>query len=174
MELEKIYFFTSTIKDWRHLLKEERFRDVVISSLAYLSEKKLINVYGFVIMPNHLHLILEMNNMNGKELPHASFLKFTAHEFKKILQSGAYNVNLNLFRVDCQSREYQFWQRDSLPIELYSRNVIEQKLDYIHGNPLQEHWNLCNDIVDYKYSSAEFYETGKSSFSFLKHYMDRI
>ena len=51
---------------------------------------------------------------------------------------------------------------------------MEQKLSYIHTNPVQPHWNLCSDFVDYYYSSASFYETANSDFTFLKHYMDRI
>lgn len=174
MGIEKIYFFTATIKDWKPLLKEESFKKVIISSLSYLSDKDLIDIFGFVIMPNHIHLIFEMKKMNGKEFPHASFMKYTAHQFKKMLQAKPCNFDLHSFKVNWTSRNYQFWQRDSLPIELYTRKVIEQKLDYIHNNPLQAHWKLCKDIIDYKYSSASFYETDHTSFPFLKHYMDRI
>jgi putative transposase len=52
MELNKIYFYTATIEGWKHLLKQDKFKDIIIDSLKYLSEKELINVYAFVIMPS--------------------------------------------------------------------------------------------------------------------------
>ena len=122
-------------------------------------------------MPNHIHLIFEMKKANGKELPHESLMKYTAHEFRKALLGTS---ELEPFSVNSSTRAYQFWERDSLPIELYSRKVLEQKLTYIHTNPVQPHWNLCKDFVNYPYSSASFYEEGVSDFTFLKHYMDRI
>ena len=103
-------------------------------------------------------------------MPHESFMKFTGHEFKKMLS----NKELESYRVESSSRNYQFWKRGSLPGELYSREVIEQKLDYIHHNPVQGKWNLCEDFVNYKYSSAAYYELGRDDFGFMSHYMDRI
>jgi REP element-mobilizing transposase RayT len=170
MELGKTYFYTSTIVEWKSLLENDIFKDTIIQSLEYRSNKNLINVYGFVIMPNHIHIIIEMLKMNGKEKPIASLMKVTSHQFKKMLT----NDELINFKVDRESRNYQFWQRDPLPIELYSREVIEQKLDYIHNNPIQGKWSLCNDIIDYKYSSATYYELDRNDFGFMKHYIDRI
>ena len=171
MQLEKIYFFTSSIIGWKHLLKNDLFKEVIINSIYYLSDNNYINVYGFVIMPNHIHLIFESRKTNGKEMPHESFMKYTGHEFKRLLSDTS---ELELFRVESPTRLYQFWQRDSLAIELYSRKVMVQKLNYIHANPVQPHWNLCSDFVDYYYSSASFYEKGISDFTFLKHFMDRM
>ena len=65
---------------------------------------------------------------------------------------------------------HQFWQRDPLAIELYTRKVFEQKLNYIHNNPLQERWNLVENAADYNYSSAKYYDTGIDDFGFLNHY----
>lgn len=114
-----------------------------------------------------MHLILEINALNGKEMPHAGFMKFTGHQFKKMLSVS----ELRSYAIECHSREYQFLQRDALAVEMYSREVIEQKLDYIHVNPVQGKWNLCSDILEYKFSSASFYESGKNDFGFVKHYM---
>ena len=61
-----------------------------------------------------------------------------------------------------------FWQRDSLAVPLFTREVAMQKLDYIHDNPLQERWNLAKHPCDYKYSSAKYYECNEKNFSFLK------
>ena len=64
---------------------------------------------------------------------------------------------LEEFRVAAKDREYQFWERNSLSIDLYSEKVFDQKFDYIHHNPLQDKWKLADYPEDYKYSSAKFY-----------------
>src|ERR1035437_8749486 len=79
MQLNEVYFWTDTIKDWIRLLQPDKYKQSIIDSWKWLKDKGLVNIYGFVIMPNHLHVIWEMLAMNGKELPHASFNKITAH-----------------------------------------------------------------------------------------------
>ena len=102
--------------------------------------------------------------MNGKESAKGSFMKFTAHEFKKKLKPvGA----LENYRVKAANKLFEFWQRDSLGIEIWSREVAQQKLDYIHGNPVSGKWLLAKDDISYHYSSAKFYETGIDDFGFL-------
>ena len=51
-----IYFWTATINQWQYLLQHDRYKNVIIDSLKYLSEKGKIDVFAFVIMPNHVHL----------------------------------------------------------------------------------------------------------------------
>ena len=171
MELNKTYFYTVSIIYWKHLLLNDNYKEVIVSSLRYLYEKKLINVYAFVILPNHIHLIWELLQMNGKEMPHASFMKHTSHIFLEMLRKDA-SQKLSEYKVESLTRNHQFWQRDALPIVLYTDKVFLQKLNYIHNNPLQEKWRLSQEPWDYKYSSAGFYENGKDNFGFLRHFSE--
>ena len=68
MQFDNVYFWTDTIKDWKRLLKPDKYKEVIISSWQELTDRKMIRVYGFVIMPNHLHIVWEMNEPNGKEI----------------------------------------------------------------------------------------------------------
>jgi REP element-mobilizing transposase RayT len=167
LELGEIYFWTATINNWQCLLKAVQYKDVIIKSLQYLSEKNKIDVFAFVIMPNHIHLIWRLNKANGKETALSSFLKYSAHEFKKILQTDS-RKNLAAYKVDAANKEYEFWKRDSLATLLHTKEVAFQKLDYIHYNPVKGNWKLVNDPCDYKYSSAKFYESGIKEFLWLK------
>lgn len=173
MELNMIYFYTVAILDWTPLLKEDKFKLIVLNSLINLVEKKKVIVYGFVIMPNHIHIIWEFIEKNGKEMPYASFMKFTGHEFLNELRKTD-DPLLSKFKVDRNRRDHQFWQRNGLPIFMYDRKILEQKLDYIHFNPLQEQWNLVSDPNDYYFSSCSFYEQQDKRFSWLTHYMDAL
>lgn len=173
MELEKLYFFTATMKDWIPLFDKREFKQIILNSLAFLASKSLIRVYAFVIMPNHVHVIWEMMELNGKESPHTSFLKFTGHEFLKKLRKENPEL-LKRFVVEEVNKSHSFWQRDSLPVELFSTNIVYQKLDYIHLNPCRGKWMLADNPLEYRYSSFEFYETGKDRFGFLTHIGERI
>jgi hypothetical protein len=92
---------------------------------------------------------------------------YTAHTFKKMLRNEGHG-KLDAYKVDAENKDYEFWQRDSLAIPLFTREVALQKLNYIHNNPLKEHWNLVKDPCDYKYSSARYYELDEKNFAFLK------
>ncbi|MEI9955339.1 MAG: hypothetical protein WDM90_03300 [Ferruginibacter sp.] len=93
-----------------------------------------------------------------------SFLKHTAQEMKLRLQQ--FNPQyLQQFKVNAKDRKYQIWKRNSLSIELRSSKVYDQKLEYLHQNPVKA--GLCINREDYYYSSARFYLTGVDDFKML-------
>ena len=69
------YLYTDTINEFRHLLADDHLKEIVIESLKYLVENKLVTIYGFVIMPNHIHLLWYIHRNNGKESAAGSFAK---------------------------------------------------------------------------------------------------
>ena len=162
--IDRIYFWTATIHKWYHLLNEDSKKQLVVDYLKELSLEEFISVFAFVIMPNHIHLIWRQNKMNGKESPKSSFLKYTSHTFLKQLKLEGKACQ---YKVNASNKEHEIWQRDSLGVEIYSRNVARQKLDYIHANPVSGKWLLAKDDISYPYSSAKFYETGIDDFGFL-------
>ena len=109
MELNQLYFYTATIVNWRLLLKSDTYKLIIINCLKHLVDTKKIRVYSFVLMPNHIHLIWELLELNGKEKPHASFMKFTSHNFQKALRDND-QKELEFFYSDKKTRNYQFWQ----------------------------------------------------------------
>jgi putative transposase len=97
------------------------------------------------------------------------FLKYTAQRIKNDLEKNHPHV-LASFKVDAKDREYQFWERNALSIELRADKVFRQKLDYLHWNPVKA--GLCQLPEEYYYSSALFYETGVDNWGFLTHYRE--
>jgi putative transposase len=159
-----IYFWTATIHKWHSLLQSDVNKQVIIDSLKKLSDDKLITIYGFVIMPNHIHLIWQQNELNGKETPKGSLLKYTAHIFLKQLKAQGKSY---MYQVAFANKKHEIWQRDSLGIAIYSKHVGRQKLDYIHNNPVNGKWQLAKDDLSYHFSSSRFYETGIDEFGFI-------
>jgi REP element-mobilizing transposase RayT len=164
-------FFTATILEWKHLLKDDKYKDIIIESLRFLVNKKRVLVYSFVIMPNHIHLIWQIQGGHKRESVQRDFLKFTAQNIKYDLVANDKDL-LEQFKVNAKDREYQFWERNPLSIDIYSREVFIEKLNYIHRNPVHQKWQLYKHPEEYKYSSARFYETGVDNWGFLTHIAD--
>ena len=112
IEISEIYFWTATINNWYKLLLPDRYKDIIIESLQHLINYNKIDVFAFVVMPNHIHLIWRIKELNGKETPQGSFLKYTAHEFKKMLKKEA-PESLSPYVVSANNKNYELWQRDS-------------------------------------------------------------
>ena len=159
-------FFTATISKWKNLFKDDQYKDVIIRSLQHLASIKKVKIVGFVVMPNHIHLIWQAMPGHSLKAVQVSFLKHTSKEFIKLLirdnKSKSYEVN----KAD---RKHQFWKRDSLGIELFTPAVLKQKLVYIHYNPVKAGLSLMPE--DYRYSSASFYENGTDTFGLLEHWV---
>ena len=161
-------FFTATILEWKHLLIQDKYKAIIANSLEYLTQQKRVRVYGFVIMSNHIHIIWQcMPNHKPKEIQ-LSFMKFTAQMIIKDLRNNHPQV-LADFRVDAKDRKYQIWERNPLSIEIRSIETLEEKLNYIHNNPVKA--NLCLLPEDYCFSSSAFYfAADKNTWNFIDHY----
>jgi REP element-mobilizing transposase RayT len=166
-----IQFITITNLNWLPVLQNRPHKQIIIEALKTRVEKQEVTIYGFVIMPNHLHLIWQLHDGIIREDFQRDFLKFTA---RSILQFMRMNENplLHSLKVNAPDRHYQVWKRNSLSIDLYSEKVFLQKLAYIHKNPVHPKWKLADLPENYQYSSAGFYEKGFSEFSWLTHYKD--
>ena len=159
-------FFTATILNWQHLLADDKYKKIVTNSLRFLVEKRRIQLFAFVIMSNHIHLIWQPFPPDTLVSIQHSLLKFTAQSFKAALQSDR-SPALQQYKVKAKDRYYQFWERNSLSIEICSSAVFNQKADYIHLNPVKA--GICKNPEDYHYSSARFYETGIDEFNMLSY-----
>ena len=160
-------FLTATILNWQHLLSDE-FKQIVINAMRWLADENRCRIYGFVIMPNDIHLLWKITDGFDRANVQGALLSFTAHEFKKRLG----NTQLKNYQVNLADRVFQFWQRDCLVKECWGEEFLRQKLDYIHRNPLQPHWSLADLPENYYWSSASFYEDGESSLDFITHYKE--
>lgn len=168
IEMGNLYFWTATINGWKHLLHSDAMKLEIIQSLQWLAQKKLVAVYAYVIMPNHLHFIWAIKDSNGKESPHGSLLKYTAHRFRSLLYATD-KETLKKYEVAANNKRHEFWQRDSLAVKIFTRDFLLQKITYIHNNPVAKNWQLAGHPAEYRFSSASYYETGGDEFGILTH-----
>ena len=123
-------FFTASIYKWIPLLHEDKYKDIIIKSLQFMVKEKRIELNGFAIMHNHIHLIWQPLSGHTLQSIQLSFMKFTAQQIK-----FAYLDNNDSLIDQCvvnkMDRIYQIWKREPLSVELSSEAVFSQKLEYI-------------------------------------------
>ncbi len=160
-------FYTASIYEKKHLLKDDLHKDIIIDCLKFLVSENRIVLNAFVIMSNHIHVIWQPMFGFTPSGIQASFMKYTAQQLKGSLNKRD-EAFLNEFKVNKYDRDYQMWKRDPLSIELRTSEVFNQKLEYIHYNPVKA--GLCNYPEEYYYSSANFYHNGVDIFGMLTRY----
>ncbi|MDF3077406.1 MAG: transposase [Sphingobacteriaceae bacterium] len=157
------HFITFAVVNWIDVFSRECYKEILLQSLRFCIDQKGLELHAWVIMSNHVHLIASAKD--GFKLPDIirDLKKFTSRMIIDAIESnvqesrkewmiwmfkraGSRNVN---------NKTYQFWQQDNHPIELSTNEMLEQRLDYLHQNPVKAGvvWEACH----YKYSSAVDY-----------------
>ena len=149
------YFVTLPIVGWIDLFTRERYCEVVIDSLAYCINNKGLRLFEYVIMPSHVHLIVQ--HLEGK-LPALirDMKSFMAKEILTAVQEPGESRRewlLYLFKHFAsnkkQNKQFMVWQKTSHPIELHSPTIYDQKSDYIRMNPVAS--GYTTDETSWKY-----------------------
>ena len=157
-------FITIICYEWLHLIESLEAKAIITESLRYLTEQGKIAIHAFVIMDNHFHLIWRIRKGYRRPDVQRDFLHHTAKEILKHLKTHQPAV-IEKIEVNLRDRKYQVWQRNSLSVELRTAKVYEQKLNYIHDNPVKA--GVCTTAEDYRYSSARYYIKNERNWDFL-------
>jgi putative transposase len=153
------FFLTLTVAGWVDVFTRRDYCDLIVKNLKYCQRDKGLELFAFVIMPSHIHMVAKHNEGKLNEVIGA-FKSFTAKEILKSIsennQESRKEWMLHLFKFFGkkyrQNKEYMFWEKTNHPIELFSNSVIDQKIDYIHSNPVAA--GFVTDPESYVYSSA--------------------
>ena len=164
-----LYFTTSTVKDWKPLLRPDKYKKIITDSFAFLVQERTVWLYAFVIMPNHFHWVWQLRGEQSLPLVQLRLLKFVAQQIKFDL-TVHHPAVLERFSVQRKDRRYQFFKERPLSIPLFTDSVVWQKIRYTHENPTQPRWQLSAQPEDYTWSSAAFYTRGDLSWPFLTHF----
>jgi len=153
-----IHFLTFTVVDWVDIFSRRSHRDIIIDSLNHCVQKKAARIYGFVIMTNHMHIILQSatGNLSGlirdfKKWTSVTLLSAVQHEPESRREWMLHRFAWNAAR-HATNTNYQVWTHENHPMEIWSHKFFLQKLNYIHQNPVRAGW--VGQEEDYVYSSA--------------------
>ena len=199
-----VYFVTTTVIDCTKIFIEDKYCQIIIDNLRFYREKYGFKLYSFVVMPNHVHLLIlpKFDEVGSKEpiftdrssqqpghvgsleptkvdpqTVHVGSLeptraktisdimrdlkKYTAVQIIKQLKIDKREDLLKIFSHYAQEyhpnkrRKYQVWMDGFWSTNIYSEKYFNQKLDYIHNNPIRA--RLVKDLAGYPWSSYQNY-----------------
>lgn len=168
---KKCFFVTTSCYKHLKLLEVDSCKLIIANSLNFIALKYKISILGYVIMPNHLHILLYFTDENKLSDSMRDLKKFCAFEIRKYLESVQSSL-LHLIRVENDKQIFKVWEDRFDDVWIGNKELLEIKLEYIHQNPLQSHWNLSQCPEDYKYSSALFYLGSSENIVRLTDYRD--
>jgi len=155
-------YLTLTVVGWIDIFSRKKYRNLVIESLKYCINHKGLHVHGYVIMTNHIHLVVSASGKQTLSEVIGNFKSFIATSILKYLPKSNESRRewlMYMFgffaKKNHRPSAHQFWQTDNHPIDLYTKRVTQQKLNYIHNNPVRTNWVVM--AQHYVYSSASNY-----------------
>jgi REP element-mobilizing transposase RayT len=152
------YYITPTIVDWVDVFSRKIYRDIVVDALNFYISKRELVVYGYVIMTNHMHLIVRSKNGTLSDTIR-DLKKYTSRKISDtiiatpesrrewILHRFEWNATTNQ-----RSTNRQVWTHENHPIHIETKPFFDEKLNYLHENPVRAGWVEVAD--HYVYSSA--------------------
>lgn len=143
-ENDKLYFISYAVVYWIDVFIRKKYREIVIDSWRYCQQHKGLEIYGWVIMPSHVHLIIGSNKENLDGIAR-DMKSHTSTQLRKCITSyaGESRKEWMLWMMERAGRKnsnndnWQFWQQHNKPIMLLSQEMFQQKLAYIHNNPVE-------------------------------------
>ena len=159
----KLYFVTFSVIHWIDVFTRVKYKDLLIESLKYCQEHKSLEIYAYVVMSNHLHLIIGQSSDKKIQDIIRDFKKYTSYSIMEAIKNNPKESRKGWIvwmmeragKANSNNKNHQFWQQHSHPIELNTNRLMEQKLEYIHHNPVKA--GIVLSPQEYLYSSAKNY-----------------
>ncbi|MBC7412497.1 MAG: transposase [Bacteroidia bacterium] len=169
---EGLYFVSFATVFWIDVFVRQIYFDCIVKNLNYCIAHKGMQVYAWCIMPSHMHIVFKSIIQKPEELLR-DFKSFTAKEMIVLIETNPQESRrewiLNSFKKagakNSNNTINQFWQQHNKPIELWSNEVIDQKINYIHNNPVVS--GFVDKEEDYLHSSARDYCENKGLVNIL-------
>jgi REP element-mobilizing transposase RayT len=156
------YFLTLTVVGWVDVFTRPVYKDAIIESLKYCQQNKGLTVFAYVIMTNHLHLLV--NTEPGFELSDTirDFKRHTAKQITQLIASEPESRRewlLPIFHIAAiehnKPQKIKLWQSGNHAIEVIYPKFTWTKINYIHNNPVKA--KFVRKPEDWIYSSMSNY-----------------
>lgn len=154
-----LYFVTLTIVDWVSIFIRRKYFEFIIDNLQYCQKNKGLEIFEYVIMPNHIHMICL-----GRDNPLSDILRdfksFTSKELYNLIKNNSKESRrkwmISIFdkqgKKNNLNQDFQLWKNYNWPTPLTSNSIIDQKAKYIIYNPVKA--GFVSKPEDYLHSSA--------------------
>jgi len=159
---EKYHFVTFTVVHWVDVFTKPVYTNIFIDSVKYCQQHKGLMAGAWCIMSNHVHMIIATSGENKLQDIIRDLKSFTSRQIRKHIEKNQESRRqwmLEIFKKAGTEKsnniDWQFWQQHNHPIELDTNDIMDQKMEYIHNNPVKagfvdepHHW-LNSSATDY-------------------------
>jgi REP element-mobilizing transposase RayT len=160
---EAVHFVTFTVIQWLDVFVRPQYRDIFLDSIRYCQKNKGLEVYAYCIMSSHVHMIIGRHGEQQLEHIIRDIKKYTSVKLIEAIQNNPQESRKELLMWlferagtrNPHNTRYQFWQQHSHPIEINTNEKLDQRLHYLHNNPVEA--GVVRYPEDYLYSSASNY-----------------
>jgi REP element-mobilizing transposase RayT len=159
---DHLYFITTKAVEYAYLFQRDPVKRLLVDTLDCLHLRQQMTLFAFVIMPNHIHLIVQCPPESPVKDLVRDYKKHVADRLVRQYRAEQRQQALDYLaaRVDRPDKQrYKVWEDGYVAKDIFSPEFLRQKLEYIHNNPCQPHWGLVTSPEDYVWSSARFYLT---------------
>lgn len=171
---EKAYFITFSTAYWIDVFTRSEYVEIVIESLKHCQKEKGLEIYAWCLMSNDIHLIVGRQKEQKIEDIIRDFKKYTSVHIARAIEENNQESRKEwilwmLKRAGEKSgkhQKYMFWMNEYHPVELTSIEITQQKLNYLHYNPVKA--GLVDEPWEYRYSSARDYSNYKKGLLDIK------
>jgi REP element-mobilizing transposase RayT len=161
-----LYFLTCTTVNWIDVFTRKKYADIIVDSLDFCQKEKGLELISWCIMSNHIHLVARAKK--GFHLANIIRVmkKYTAKQIVKAIKESPESRKswliaeiLKAGKLNSKKQTHQLWRNDNHPIELFKPATIQQKIKYIHFNPVKA--GIVYFPEHYRLSSAKDYSGNK-------------
>ena len=140
-----VYYVSFATVSWVDVFTRPAYNDIFINSVRYCQQNKGLILHAWCLMSNHVHMVFSRSGQYSHSDILRELKKFTSKKLSETIENNPYESRkdwmMNIFRCAGQNKsnnkDFQFWQQNNHPIELFSPLVTSQKIDYIHNNPVE-------------------------------------
>ena len=156
LEIDQPYFVTCTVVGWLPVFTRPEAVQILLNSWQFHSENRNLRLFAYVVLENHLHFIGQSPDIAQAV---QDFKSYTAHKLLALLrQNHAQTILTQLAQNKSESRSnrtHQLWIEGSHPEQILSFEMLMQKLEYTHNNPVKR--GYVDEPEHWRYSSARNY-----------------
>ena len=159
---DKLYFVSFAVVYWLDVFIRNEYREIILRSLRHCQANKGLEIYGWCIMTSHMHMIIGSHGDKMEDIMR-DFKTYSSRSIKEVIKGNDQESRREWLlwmmkqagKRNSNNKDFQFWQQDNHPIELFDNKIMQQKLDYIHNNPVEA--GFVEEAEKYLYSSARDY-----------------
>ena len=158
----QLYFISFSVIHWIDVFIRNEYKYELLTSWEYCTKNKGLQIYAWCIMPSHVHMIISSSKNPLSDIVR-DMKSYTSSRLRKVIENNHTESRKDwmlkmMYKAGIQNsnnKDFQFWQQTNHPIELNSNYLMDQRLEYIHNNPVVA--GFVDEPEDWLFSSARDY-----------------